>query len=330
MSETEISIEGVGPDVIDAYVSSGMERGKAGRAAIDWAFAKNGSAFAVARQEGKVVGVSGYVRSQMRFGSHHGSAYQAIDSFVSDRMRGQGIFTKLARAYDAHAQENGADLVWGFPNDNAAPAWFKKMGWHRHGQVPFLIKPLRAGLLLRKLGLPVDIPLSLARDQNISPVETFGEWADVLWERTAPNIGCGTVRDSAFLNYRIFASPHNADYRVVADTDTAQGALVVTREAQKHGGRIAYLMEALGKESLRELLASEIGRLRQREAEAVLAWSYPWSPNYRLLRRLGFLPLPERVRPIRIWFGTRPHSFRAGIADQQRQWYLSYLDSDTV
>jgi GNAT superfamily N-acetyltransferase len=149
MSDPVISIEPLSDELMDAYLASGMERGKSGRFAVEWAFGDNPAPFAVARHDGQIVGISGYIQSRMQFGSETGVAFQAVDSFVSESMRGKGIFTQLARAYDVHATSSGGDLVWGFPNDNAAPAWFGKLDWHSHGQVPFLIKPLRAGFFCR-------------------------------------------------------------------------------------------------------------------------------------------------------------------------------------
>lgn len=330
MTEAVIAIEPLGEELVDAYVASGMERGKAGRQPIDWAFGSNPAPFAVARHDGAIVGISGYIQSRMKFGEKIGTAVQAVDSFVSESMRGRGIFTRLAQAYDEHARQCGTDLVWGFPNDNAAPAWFGKLGWHRHGQAPFMIKPLRSGFFGRKLGLSIDVPLTLARDQHVTAVTEIGDWGDALWDRIASKVGVGTIRDRAFLQHRLCDAPHASLYRVVADTATNSPALLATREADKHGGRIAYVMEALGGPSLLPLLMSELGRLASRGIEVALAWSFPWSPNYRDLRRAGFLPLPERLRPIRIWFGSAPKTRQAGRANGGRQWYLSYLDSDTV
>lgn len=330
MSGPVISIEPLSDELMDAYLASGMERGKSGRFAVDWAFGNNPAPFAVARNDGQIVGMSGYIQSRMQFGAEAGVAFQAVDSFVSESMRGKGIFTQLARAYDAHAASSGGDLVWGFPNDNAAPAWFGKLGWHRHGQVPFLIKPLRAGYFCRKFRLPLDFPLTRARDQNLPCVTEVGDWGDVLWDSVAPAVGVGTVRDRAFLNHRLFSGPQATQYRVVASPDQTEPAIMATREAEKHGGRIAYVMEALGGSSLEPLVMSELGRLATRGVELALAWSFPWSPNYRTLRKAGFVPLPERLRPIQIWFGSKPKSGLAAPADQQDQWYLSYLDSDTV
>lgn len=331
MTALDITVEGLSSDLIETYIRSGMMRGRAGEKTIRWTFAHSDRAFAVARTNGAISGVSAYIRTRMKFGDSSGEGYQAVDSFVAENMRGRGVFGALARAYDAHVRENNGDLVWGFPNDNAAPAWFGKLGWHKHGQVPMLVKPLRAGYILRKLRLPMDFPLARGQDQNISPVDRIEGWADTLWDRYARNIGCATIRDAQYLSHRLCAAPQGREYRVVAASDHDRPALVATSEARKHGGHIAYLMEGMGDEdSLRELLVSELARLRDRGVEIALAWSYPWSPNRRILRRMGFLPLPEKWRPIRIWFGSYPHSAQAKRASESGQWYLSYLDSDTV
>ena len=86
----------------------------------------------------------------------------------------------------------------------------------------------------------------------------------------------------------------------------------------------------LGGPSLQALLMSELGRMASRGVEIALACSFPWSPNDRALRKAGFMPLPERLRPIKIWFGSTPKTTQADRANREGQWYLSYLDSDTV
>lgn len=334
MSVLEISIESLGSEIVDAYRISGMDRGLLGASAIDWCFKSNPKPFAVARVDGQIVGVSSYILSKMKLENKdmasQGFAVQAVDSFVMGDQRGKGIFTKLAKAYDNHAAETGIDLVWGFPNDNAAPAWFGKLSWTRHGQVPFLIKPLRAGYLLRKLGLNFDFPLGFSADHGIEAETRIGDWANVLWDRVSGKINCATIRDSDYLRHRLIDSPSSGNYRIVADSSLDNPSLVVTTEAEKHGGRIGYLMEALGGPRLDDILQSELGRMRTSGTEITLAWAFPWSPNYRALRKAGFFPLPERLRPIKVWFGTRPKTDRAQCANQNSNWYLSYLDSDTI
>lgn len=330
MAEFEITIEGLSDEVIEAYGMAQLQRVENGPEPIKWAFKDNPKAFAIARTEGKIVGLSSYIQSHMKLSNSVGSSLQAVDSFVMPQARRKGLFSKLAVAYRNHAEQTGSDLVWGFPNENAAPVWFDRLGWTPFGQVPFLIKPLRAGFFLRKLGINRDFKISRETDYNALRVTSLGEWVDPLWEKIASDIGVCRQRDREYLQHRLFNSPASASYRVVTSPDALQGAFVATRQTEKHGGRIAYLMEAFGGDDLRSLITSELGRLSDQGTELVLAWSYPWSPNYSTLRKCGFIPLPERLRPIKIWAGASPISQIGTPAILKSNWYLSYLDSDTV
>jgi hypothetical protein len=120
-------------------------------------------------------------------------------------------------------------------------------------------------------------------------------------------VGCGTARDRSFLTHRLLKSPSASVYRIVA-SEQDRGAIVATTEATKHGGHIGYLLEAMGHSDLDGLLASEMGRLRDRGVEVVLAWSYPWSANHRSLRKAG---LPRDFRPG--MQGFIPLSFNASL-----------------
>ena len=127
MNDIVITIEPISRELVETYNYSSMGRGQSGVEAINWVFYQNKMPFSVARYHGEIVGVSGYIQSNMSLGRTTGVTFQAIDSFVSENMRGKGIFTKLAIAYEEYATQIGADLFWGFPNINAAPAWFSKL-----------------------------------------------------------------------------------------------------------------------------------------------------------------------------------------------------------
>ncbi|MEM9044470.1 MAG: GNAT family N-acetyltransferase [Pseudomonadota bacterium] len=330
MSEGEISysIEGLTEELLQLYLSSTMSRAEGGRPSIEWRFKNNPLPFCVGRIDGEVVGLSAYIQTKMRIGEETGTAIQAVDSYTPEKMRGRGIFTKLAEAYHAYAEDAGIDLVWCFPNPAAGRVWYGKLGWTDLNPAPFLVKPLRAGYLLRKLRIPFDFPLSTARDQGLEQTDVIEDWVDECWDRFVPTAEIATHRHKDYLRHRLLEGPLAASYRVVTP---AQEAFVATRRADKHGGRIGYVMEAFGPETaLREILASELARMRDLGTEVALAWAYPWQANYRALRRAGFFPLPERLRPVQIRHGCRPISSRSDRAKNSSVWHLSYLDSDTV
>lgn len=331
MSDIVVAPEGLGPQLREAYARSGMDRGVPDPDTdllAHW-FPDEHPAFAVARKDGEIVGVSAYLHHRFALGTQDGRAAQAIDSFVFPEARGGGVFHRLAECYRDFSRDSRTDLIWGFPNENARRAWFGKQGWTPHGQLPYLIRPLRTGVVARRIGLPLDLPVMFARDRDLPPVTEAGDWADVAWDRLRPAIGCARVRDRHYLARRVFGIPGR--YRTVVGGDASNPAYATSHIAHKHGGTLGYLMEAMGEPgALKDMLTSELARLRDQGAEAALAYAYPWSPNYRALRRAGFVPLPERLRPIRIWFGSFALNARSRTALDRRSWYLSYLDSDTV
>lgn len=326
-SSIRLSVEPLSEDVRLAYDDLLPEQAAMGADFLDWKFGATPAGrglFSVARVDSRIVGLSAYLRLDAKLGTARGRSYQAIDSVVANDMQGRGVFTKLASAF-SEAEGGETDVVWGFPNANAAPAWFGKLGWRRHGEAPFLIKPLRTGYLLRRFGLPIDVRVSRLRDSGARPASDVDDRVNEIWNRFAAPIGFSVFRDLAYLRWRLFGRAGGA-YRVVQD----DRALVASTIANKHGGRIGYMMEALGERPrLEELLRSEVGRLADEAADVALAWCYPWSPNYAAYRRLGFMPLPPRLRPIAIHVGSRAYSPLGGVSDDAANWYLSFLDSDT-
>lgn len=296
------------------------------RGKLEWRFERNPAGagrIVVAEANGEIVGLSSYVPAVIQAGDETATGYQAIDSFVHPSMRGRGLFSELARTFVQRA-EDPIEVVYGIPNDQAAPAWFGKLGWTRHGTMPFLFKPLSSSYFLRRMGLAGGFSLSVARDQNAQLLHRFGPGVDELWREFSKGVTNAVRRDSAYLNWRIIDCP-SAGYRTVASSDSS---FVTTYAAAKHGGKIGYVMEAMGADAS-DLLMSELGRMRSHDVEVALAWCSPESPNIQLYRRAGFIPLPERLRPVVMYFGATANSERVDIVTK-RPWHVSYLDSDTV
>lgn len=310
---------------------------------LNWRFRANPhgeTKFTLATRGGDVVGMIALVPTHLRNtqGSHLG--YQAIDTAVHPSCRGQGLFVKMGAVAQDPAVLNG-EILWGFPNANAAPGWYGRLGWTNFGAVPLLMRPLRSGFLFGRLHpklRSIDVPLVRGRSVSAEPYTVGAKLAvdfDGLWDRVAPTFGIAVDRDGEWMRWRLMDRP-GANYRCVglkshsADLD----AFVVTKIADKHGGRLSYVMEAISlperRTDLTNLLLSELARAASDGAEVALAWCPRTAPNYAAYRRAGFLPVPSRLRPIEINFGAQalvPES-AAAVAPDAR-WYVSYLDSDT-
>lgn len=328
-----IGLERTSPALVAAYSVFGLERAGQGPAALEWTFSLPAAPcppFCVARREDRIIGLSANIAARIKLGEAEGFAFQAVDSFVSEEARGKRLFSRMAQGFADAAAEAGSDVAWGFPNANAAPAWFGGLGWRNFGQVPFLVRPLDASFLLGKARLPGSFRLARgAKVAHVSPRE-FGPETDALWARFSAPIGCTVMRDAAALNHRIIAAPQAAEYRISMYGEGEARALVISRIVERHGARVAYVLEAMGGAALGPLLRSELHQLALQGAEVALAWCFGWSPNYRAYRGAGFWPLPERLRPVEINFGARALSPRGAPAEIRENWYLSYLDSDGI
>jgi GNAT superfamily N-acetyltransferase len=295
--------------------------------------------FAVATEGDKVVGMIALIPTRLRGPTGDCLGYQAVDTAVDPAYRGQGLFVKMgAMAQDPSML--GGDVLWGFPNANAAPGWYGRLGWMNFGAVPLLMRPLRSGFLIGRLHpklRSIDFPLIRNRKIEANRYSDGAQLAadfEPLWRQIAPGFGIAVDRSGAWLRWRLLDKP-GAEYRCVGlKSDGELGSFVATKVADKHGGRLCYVMEALSlpkrTRDLSRMLLAELALAARNGAEAALAWCPKHAPNYAAYRRAGFVPVPPRLRPIEINFGARalrPESAAAAAADAA--WYVSFLDSDT-
>jgi GNAT superfamily N-acetyltransferase len=291
---------------------------------------------------GEIIGMNGFAPARAKLGGVRAPAYQSMDTIVTPAARGKGVFTRLVQAFYDAQDRVGGTVFYGFPNDNSAPGFFNKLGWERLGSPPFVIKPLRSGYFARKVlgdwaGV-LNLPLSVAGRPraDIQVIERFDTRADALWNAFSAGLYCAVDRAHDYLNWRIFDHP-SARYRTTAifgEHDDLR-AFVTVHIGERQGGVIGSVMEALcrpdSRHDLQLLLTEAVAEMRAQGADAALAWCAPHSPSWPIFRRLGFLPMPEALRPIHLHFGGRalsPEGVAAMVGPEA--WYLSYLDSDTL
>jgi hypothetical protein len=337
-----ISLGGYDSAIADAYRRLFPDDPDKSDELLDWRFYRNphGRAkFASASSADGVLGMIALVPTRLRNLAGGRLGYQAIDTSVHHSCRGRGLFVKMgALAQDPEAL--GGDVLWGFPNGNAAPGWYGRLGWTNFGPAPLLMRPLRSSFILgrihpklRRIDLPLIGHSQIDAQFYSDPTQLAADF-DSLWERVGPDFGIAVDRSGAWMRWRLFDKP-GADYRC---TGVRKGsnleAFLAVKVTDKHGGRLCYVMEAISTPErsvdLVRLLRAELGRAASLGAEAALAWCPRSAPNYRAYRRAGFLPVPPRIRPIEIHFGAR--ALRAEIAaaaGTRDNWYVSFLDSDT-
>lgn len=302
--------------------------------------------FAVHEESKKIGGLYAVFPVRFKYFKDTIIGSQSIDTLVDKHHRRKGLFKKLAASLYERCKNNGVQFVYGFPNDQSAFAFFNRLEWTPIGDVPFLIKIINLKYIKEKLAakskaLSYLVPgLKLSRTKEIQLQEGmvikeiegfFPSEIDTIWNAFSQNINFAVHRDSKYLNWRIFEKPEQ-NYQVngLYDNDKLVGfiAFVIS---EKHGGRIGYVVEYMYlptyKEAAENLLIYADKQMSLGGADAILAWNFQHSPNHKAFKKIGFIKFPEKLKPIKLFFGIR---FFENHTIQMKDWYISYCDSDTV
>lgn len=331
------------------FAENGMPRQEH---SLNWRYTRNPTEgtsvvnFALSRETGDTGAVYAVMGVDLLHDGQRRPGAQSLDTLTDAQHRRKGLFPYLARHCYNHLAKSGCLAVYGFPNANSCPTFKKHLGWTIYGQVDFLIRPLRTGyfvegLLARAglgwLGKAVDLQLPVARPRparvTLRPVTRFGARHEAVWREVAGHARIAVDRSADYLNWRLFDHPDAARYRIVeAVAGEEVLGFAAWRVERKHNGQIGYLMECLardGRDDLRKLLLRHaLHDMKAAHADLVMAWSPPHQPGTQSLRRCGFLPMPERLRPIDLYWGAK--IFAPGVSFGATDWYISYLDSDTI
>jgi GNAT superfamily N-acetyltransferase len=318
--------------------------------ALDWQYRRNptGRVFVdVAVADDRFAAIYATLPVFARVDGEVRLALQSLDTLTDADFRGKGLFVRLAKETFARAARDGAAFVYGFPNGNSAHGFFKKLEWTSLDPLPFLIRPLRTGYAARMaLGeararwIP-DLPLvppalgGPGRGLTARHVERFDERFTDLWRAFfAMGARVAVERDARYLTWRLVEKP-GEDYRSVAAFDGDRPVAFVSHCVKdKHGGRVGYVMEVMfargHARAARALLHRALVAMRDARADVALAWCFPHSPSFTTYLACGFVPFPERFRPVELHVGARSLAAATPTVRDRRAWYISYLDSDTV
>lgn len=308
-----------------------------GRLCVDLAVTKTDSP--------KIAAIYAVLPILMKLGSERGVlCVQSLDTLTDREFRGKGLFALLANQLYERIQQDGVQLVYGFPNKNSAHGFFSRLRWHRLDPFPFMIKPLRTGYFFRTLRksrwlewLP-DVALTRARAPRLDPgqeIRMIGRLVDEhddLWERFSESIVFAVERDSRYLNWRL--SRPDQRYETIGLFEHGRIAgLAITGVQFRDGNATGKLMELIyapGRDDIgKKLLQHAVRSLYTRNVQAIWVWNFDHSPNHPLLRRHGFVSLPQRLHPFELHVGARELATRLAAIGVRKNWYVSLLDSDT-
>lgn len=324
--------------IADCFVRNGWERRIS---ELEWQYLQSPTGFTyvdVAECDGVVVGVYASLPQYFQVRDREIVCIQSLDTLIDSGFRGRGLFPTLAQGLFDRTKAEDVGFVYGFPNANSAPGFFGKLGWSQLDPVPFLVRPLNLGYFLKKAtGQTFQLPrvpsLPILERFAIREVVLTDIPLDEVWTGFRQAFGVGLVRDSKYLTWRL-AKP-GQEYRVfAAEKNGRVEGFVVINVMEKHEGRIGYVVELMSRrpsedlELAHELLNHVVQIFLEEHCDAALAWHFTHSPYYLAFLTAGFMPMPQKLRPIELHFGVKA---LAEKSDPLRgDWYISYCDSDTV
>jgi GNAT superfamily N-acetyltransferase len=297
---------------------------------VDWLF-RPGPAGpglrVVAELAGRIVAHAGVSSARYHIDGEEVLGGTSIGAMTDPALRGRGLFVELGRYLYRRMEEDGFAFVAGFSNANSHRLMTGPLGRRALRPFPWCLRPL----LPWRVGVSADDPTIRVVD-----CEPGDPRLDAVWSAAASSHRVAAVRDAAFARWR-FASRPDAGYRMLlAERDRRPVGYAAHRSLELRGLRNSFVVDLLldpdeprsGPALLRAL--SAIARSEGCRAQSALL---PRSGAERkVLRRAGFLRVPEALHPQVIRFSVRgfgAYANHAALVDPSA-WLLSWADTDVV
>ena len=282
----------------------------------------------------------------------------SLNTVTDKKFRGLGLFPYLATSLYNKLSKEGIKFIYGFPNAMSIKGFIKRLSWIEISKFPVIIKPINIIPYITRIAqyLPIFMvkfcSFILCTPFNISSwltnllirksairleeVEHFDSKVDKLWETTQIKKQIAVIRDSEFLNWRYLIKPyHNYKAYIALESDIVVGFVIFYIE-ERFGLRMMYIMELIVKEDNRSiyqtLLNATLKQARKKKIHLISILSLESNPHHSLLRKNGYVSLPRKLLPQKLYFGARINNsdIDHNILYDKKNWYVSWGDIDVV
>ena len=297
----------------------------------------------VAVVDDRIVAHAGVTALRFQLAGEEVSGGYSVGAMTDPDFRGRGLFARLgAHLYDRLERE-GFAFVAGFSNAQSHRLMVGPLGRTALEPFPWCIRILRpAGLLrglLQKSDTPIappEIPAMSRGELSLASCAVDDDRVDALWDRVAPSVRVGAVRNSRFYASR-FATRPEAGYRALGvERDQQMVAFAVHRTLTIRGQKATFLLDVLVAPDALEAgrwLLQTLARAARGQGAALLSALLPGEGQARkALRRTGFLRIPEALQPQAIHLSVRglgPYA-NSPLLPDLGAWLLSWADTDVV
>jgi GNAT superfamily N-acetyltransferase len=179
----------------------------------------------------------------------------SLNTAVSPRARGLGLFAKLAEATYEKATEIGVSTVIGVANANSTPGFVKRLGFRLLGQLPVSVVPRffsRRSRHLDRIELSNLLESEWVSDQT-NQAAVAQEWNhDTLrWRLTRPADGLAIFEGSEFVAITKKASHRGVPVAIIlkifkSSLSSPRDLLAISNAACRHHGALFSLYACFG------------------------------------------------------------------------------------
>jgi GNAT superfamily N-acetyltransferase len=236
------------------------------------------------------------------------------DVAVSKRLRGRGVFQKLATFATNDLKKSGIDLLYTFPNDKSIHTFLKYNGYtHVHTFDTFLL-PVKTALLIRSkiklfglenmIGAVADMFFkrnSVLNAQEIFFVsKAFDDSAIVLFEKFSSLFSIHRMRTKEYLQWRYTEKP-SANHVVVSIKKGEQtiAAAVFKIDTIFHANALILMDFAFEEETQLVKLIHHV-RMNSKEIfneQAAMVFTAFCCNRFLKKKQYGFIRVPKKLNP---------------------------------
>ena len=270
---------------------------------------------------------------------------------VDKKVRRQGVFRKLADFSTEDLLHSGIDVVYTFPNDRSIHTFLKYNEYTLVGTLGTYILPLRSGDILRsKINLPgID--------------RAVGHCADFLFKRFSVRLDrearvqvhseihpdivqvfsayqkmhrIALLRDERYLSWRFDRRPSSTHYYFsIQDNQNQHLAVAIFKLDEMFGNPVFLLMDYAHLHGKEHYLLQLVQHVKLHGAEEIgerfnLIVTSGNSEFLALLKRVGFIRVPERFNSRPLKLVVKNLSQHSTDAFEPRNWHLTLSDWDVL
>jgi GNAT superfamily N-acetyltransferase len=307
--------------------------------------------FVAALKNGKIVGKVIYLPIPILLDRGNAVGAVCMDLEILPGFRGSKLFKAMVAEGAKACRDRGIQVILGLPNQNSYLPLVKRGGFQLLGVMPFCVKPVTLDSFFKQ-HIPVAFVAAACRiatslfftaytrlfcgfgGSRVSVVESVTD-LDVdrltsLLERTDRELPHMVAKTHDYFSWRY---RHPAYFFISIADGTA---LLVGCCLPKEGRRVGFICDILldgSKKSLRsgKMLVQEAERVfRIKKADMCVALFQTGTPQSVVLRKAGFLRVPDRFMKRNMWVIIHDLADSESPLQNFAQWSLTVSDFDVT